>query len=422
MSDAPPDSILLLEDVDAMFVQREQGIKTNKITFSGFLNALDGVRSQEGQILFMTTNHKEKLDPALLRPGRADVHVKLENASEKQMIGLFQRFFPEAKEEEARKFSDQLPVHKLSMAKLQGHFLKYRENKEKVIEHARELLDDTAAAQSDMTVAEWLHRTNLSNLNEKFQKQAFYRVSDFKMIEDGNQLMDYEITTEQKDIRRFWALLSGEKEARESFQYLSKHGIRQIARAYFDEEKKIKALEDQVPEKTLTGFQLRDILEETNSSAKIRKAIVEQVLKNNEFNRSQGIKKEPSLVDGKVVEQEDDGNSLKEKREKLADFDLRAFFEDLGAPEIINALQKEDLFDPLLFFEVEAGTIDGKLECKPKGKHIKVKEAVEKVREKYKKDGKVSYSKAGLLEEDSEAPALMSMRSVAYKVKDTSAL
>lgn len=30
----------------------------------------------------MTTNHREKLDPALMRPGRADVHVKLNYASE----------------------------------------------------------------------------------------------------------------------------------------------------------------------------------------------------------------------------------------------------------------------------------------------------------------------------------------------------
>jgi len=122
------------------------------------------------------------------------------------------------------------------------------------------------------------------------------------------------------------------------------------------------------------------------------------------------------------VEKEDDGNSLKEKQEKLMDFDLKGFFEDLEAPEIINALQKDDLFDPLLFFEVEAGTIDGKLDCKPKGKHIKVKEAVQKMRDKYKKDGKVAYTKAGLLEEEMEAPGLMSMKSVVHKYKDTSAL
>ena len=37
----------------------------------------------------MTTNHKERLDPALLRPGRADVHVNLNYSSEKQIKGIF---------------------------------------------------------------------------------------------------------------------------------------------------------------------------------------------------------------------------------------------------------------------------------------------------------------------------------------------
>jgi len=43
------------------------------ITFSGLLNALDGVAAQEGKVLVMTTNHVERLDPALVRPGRIDI-------------------------------------------------------------------------------------------------------------------------------------------------------------------------------------------------------------------------------------------------------------------------------------------------------------------------------------------------------------
>jgi chaperone BCS1 len=75
------------------------------------------VRSQEGQVLFMTTNHKERLDPALLRPGRADVHVRLDLASEKQIRGLFCRFFPNRQDLE-ESFARALPVNRLSMAKL----------------------------------------------------------------------------------------------------------------------------------------------------------------------------------------------------------------------------------------------------------------------------------------------------------------
>jgi len=55
LNDAPAHSIILLEDIDSIFVQRhsisqESGKKGKRdsITFSGLLNALDGVRSQEG--------------------------------------------------------------------------------------------------------------------------------------------------------------------------------------------------------------------------------------------------------------------------------------------------------------------------------------------------------------------------------------
>ena len=82
---APERAIILLEDVDAVFVERTsvQEQRGQAVTFSGLLNALDGVRSQEGRVLIMTTNHREKLDPALLRPGRADLCVELGLASER---------------------------------------------------------------------------------------------------------------------------------------------------------------------------------------------------------------------------------------------------------------------------------------------------------------------------------------------------
>lgn len=50
-----------------------------KVTLSGLLNFLDGLWSSIGdeRIIIFTTNHKEKLDPALLRPGRMDVHVHM---------------------------------------------------------------------------------------------------------------------------------------------------------------------------------------------------------------------------------------------------------------------------------------------------------------------------------------------------------
>jgi mitochondrial chaperone BCS1 len=65
----------------------------SSVTFSGFLNALDGVASGEERIIFMTTNHISALDPALIRPGRVDLIEQLDDASPAQAKRLFLQFY-----------------------------------------------------------------------------------------------------------------------------------------------------------------------------------------------------------------------------------------------------------------------------------------------------------------------------------------
>uniref|UniRef100_A0A453BDW8 Uncharacterized protein n=1 Tax=Aegilops tauschii subsp. strangulata TaxID=200361 RepID=A0A453BDW8_AEGTS len=47
------------------------------ITLSGLLNFIDGLWSASGKerVIIFTTNYKDRLDPALLRPGRMDMHI-----------------------------------------------------------------------------------------------------------------------------------------------------------------------------------------------------------------------------------------------------------------------------------------------------------------------------------------------------------
>jgi mitochondrial chaperone BCS1 len=70
-----------------------RGRYQSSVTFSGFLNAIDGVASGEERILFLTTNHIERLDPALIRPGRVDVAEYIGDASPQQAYTLFTRFY-----------------------------------------------------------------------------------------------------------------------------------------------------------------------------------------------------------------------------------------------------------------------------------------------------------------------------------------
>ncbi|XP_002313783.2 AAA-ATPase At3g50940 isoform X2 [Populus trichocarpa] len=87
-------SVLVVEDIDcsielqdrlaqarAMMPSRHHPPynQANQVTLSGLLNFVDGLWSSCGdeRIIIFTTNHKERLDPALLRPGRMDVHIHM---------------------------------------------------------------------------------------------------------------------------------------------------------------------------------------------------------------------------------------------------------------------------------------------------------------------------------------------------------
>ena len=84
-------SILLIEDVDCVPAARErvtdkEGHETTKgIIASDLLNVIDGVVATEGRLLVLTTNHPERLDPALVRKGRIDREFHLSWAEEPEL-------------------------------------------------------------------------------------------------------------------------------------------------------------------------------------------------------------------------------------------------------------------------------------------------------------------------------------------------
>lgn len=93
----PPRTLLLLEDADAAFMNRRQvdtdGYSGVSVTFSGLLNALDGVAAGEERIAFLTTNHIDRLDEALIRPGRVDMTIRIGEATRYQAAEMWDRFY-----------------------------------------------------------------------------------------------------------------------------------------------------------------------------------------------------------------------------------------------------------------------------------------------------------------------------------------
>jgi chaperone BCS1 len=90
--------VVLFEDVDVIegFSSRKEDDEKKSIgvTMSGVLNAIDGVAAKSGRILIMTTNHPERLDPAIVRPGRIDIQLKLDLMGRELGERMFRRFHP----------------------------------------------------------------------------------------------------------------------------------------------------------------------------------------------------------------------------------------------------------------------------------------------------------------------------------------
>ncbi|XP_037959496.1 mitochondrial chaperone BCS1 [Teleopsis dalmanni] len=153
---APEQSIILLEDVDAAFISREdvanqkaayEGL--NRVTFSGLLNCLDGVASTEARIVFMTTNYIERLDPALIRPGRVDVKEYVGYCGDYQLEEMFKRFYrqndnqkiPMATEFSKRVLTDGRSV---SPAQIQGFFMRHKTSSvQAVLDSVPEIWEDS---------------------------------------------------------------------------------------------------------------------------------------------------------------------------------------------------------------------------------------------------------------------------------------
>ncbi|XP_034238125.1 mitochondrial chaperone BCS1 isoform X2 [Thrips palmi] len=141
---APQQSIILLEDIDAAFVSRADSEKVatayeglNRVTLSGLLNCLDGVASTEARIVFMTTNHIERLDKALVRPGRVDMKEKIGHCSSDQLRRMFLRFYPE-ESTRAKQYVDIITKtgKPISPAQVQGLFMLFKDDPEAVLKNA----------------------------------------------------------------------------------------------------------------------------------------------------------------------------------------------------------------------------------------------------------------------------------------------
>lgn len=128
----PPD------EVDAL------GISTG-ITLDCLLNLLDGLSSCHGLFIVMTTNHPERLDPALIRAGRCNLHIKLRACTAKQVDEFFGLFYnkPDTEEEHIpASIMETIPDRALPPAEVFGFFRRHMYNRRRALEKMPEFIEE----------------------------------------------------------------------------------------------------------------------------------------------------------------------------------------------------------------------------------------------------------------------------------------
>ena len=67
--------------------------KSSKLTLATLLEVLDGVMEMDGRMLIITTNYPERLDKALIRPGRIDMKIKFSLCTAENILQMYHHYF-----------------------------------------------------------------------------------------------------------------------------------------------------------------------------------------------------------------------------------------------------------------------------------------------------------------------------------------
>jgi len=144
MNDAPRNCLIVIEDIDvAMQSRDEEGMgAVSGLTLCGLLNAVDGIASQEGRLLFMTTNKIDKIDPALKRPGRVDKKAYFGLINSYQLEKIFHNFYPHLSQTGlARTFAEKIPENRYSVAEVQKYLVFFQENPEGALQNTERIIE-----------------------------------------------------------------------------------------------------------------------------------------------------------------------------------------------------------------------------------------------------------------------------------------
>lgn len=137
--------------------------KSCPLTFTGLLNGLDGIGNAVGQLFVLSTNHLERLDPALIRSGRVDRKFEFSYCTEEALQLMFKRFYPDTKVADEFALAVRAKTHKITAADLQQDFIANMYNTDvQMVEYMKSNFDPNGQKKRE---------EELRELDRKLQKE-----------------------------------------------------------------------------------------------------------------------------------------------------------------------------------------------------------------------------------------------------------
>jgi len=190
--------VYVIEDIDCLTdVVLDRNIVGNTaskdgdaVTLSFLLNLLDGVLETPGRILIITSNFPDKLDRALVRPGRIDVTIEFRNASREFILDMVNKFY------ESTFKVDDIPIeleNVFTPAEVMESLCTYFKNAEKAIQHML-----TKHTTKQAKIQEKLSGTMLDALDD--EKSADMEEEEEKSVDTApkNEIVDSTLSAARK--------------------------------------------------------------------------------------------------------------------------------------------------------------------------------------------------------------------------------
>ncbi|KOS23030.1 putative mitochondrial chaperone [Escovopsis weberi] len=233
---------------------------TGRLSLSGLLNILDGVASKEGRILVMTTNHVEKLDKALIRPGRVDLMVPFQLADRAMTQSIFRAIYapyegeltsPGEKSRKSKKdngreevpskiretvtiswekehaeviervarlaeeFASKIPELEFSPAEVQGLLLRHKRSPEEAIRDAEEWVKQTRKEKKEKALQEAEKRRKEQEEEKEKEKKEKEEKEKEEKEEKEKKAKEEEEEEEEEEKKKKKKKLNSESESKD---------------------------------------------------------------------------------------------------------------------------------------------------------------------------------------------------------------